>query len=225
MSDSLLLPEDEQYLLYARLAEEVKAELRGGRQPDVEALARRHPEWEGQIRQLVPVLAVVGQLGAAFAGQASGVHEPLTELGEFRIVREIGRGGMGIVYEAVQESLHRRVALKVLPLAAALDARQLQRFKTEAQAAAQLHHGNIVPIYAVGCERGIHYYAMQFIDGRTLTEFLRCKRCSATSWKKPALLRGICPPGGQRPGDARRSDEGSWARGQHPAAARPPARG
>src|SRR6516162_1354863 len=82
-------------------------------------------------------------------------------------------GGMGVVYEAEQISLGRRVALKVLPFAAALDARQLQRFKNEAQAAAQLHHSNIVPVYAVGCERGVHYYAMQFIDGQTLAAVIR----------------------------------------------------
>jgi serine/threonine protein kinase len=91
-------------------------------------------------------------------------------LGDFRIIREIGRGGMGVVYEAEQLSLNRRVALKVLPFAAALNPRQLQRFKTEAQAAAQLHHSHIVPVYAVGCENGVHYYAMQLIDGQTLAD-------------------------------------------------------
>ena len=93
-------------------------------------------------------------------------------LGDFRILREIGRGGMGVVYEAQQISLGRRVALKVLPFAAALDPRQLQRFQVEAQAAAQLHHTHIVPVFAVGCERGVHYYAMQFIEGRSLAEVI-----------------------------------------------------
>ena len=89
-------------------------------------------------------------------------------LGDFRIVREVGRGGMGIVYEAEQVSLGRRVALKTLPFAAVLDERQLQRFKNEAQAAALLHHQNIVPVYSVGSDGGVHYFAMQFIDGQTL---------------------------------------------------------
>ena len=88
-------------------------------------------------------------------------------------MREIGRGGMGVVYEAVQISLGRRVALKVLPFASALDSRQLQRFKNEAHAAAQLHHTNIVPVFGVGCERGVHYYAMQYIDGQTLAALIR----------------------------------------------------
>jgi tetratricopeptide (TPR) repeat protein len=93
-------------------------------------------------------------------------------LGDFRMVREIGRGGMGIVYEAVQLSLNRRVALKVLPFAATLDPRRLQRFKNEAQAAAYLHHPNIVPVYAVGCEGSAHYFAMQLIEGQTLAAFI-----------------------------------------------------
>src|SRR6516162_4229003 len=91
-------------------------------------------------------------------------------LGDFRIVREVGRGGMGIVYEAEQISLARRVALKVLPFAATMDPRHLQRFQNEARAAASLEHPHIVPVYGVGCERGVHYYAMKFIDGQSLAE-------------------------------------------------------
>src|SRR5205085_3143771 len=88
------------------------------------------------------------------------------------LVRELGRGGMGVVYEAVQLSLGRRVALKVLPFAAALDPRQMQRFQNEALAAAHLSHPHIVPVYAVGCERGVHYYAMQLVDGQSLAAMI-----------------------------------------------------
>jgi serine/threonine protein kinase/Flp pilus assembly protein TadD len=105
-------------------------------------------------------------------------------LGDFRPLREVGRGGMGVVYEAEQLSLNRRVALKVLPCLAALDARQLQRFKNEAQAAACLHHPHIVPVFAVGCERNIHYFAMQFIAGdslATVLEELRQRQKSSLS--------------------------------------------
>jgi serine/threonine protein kinase len=98
--------------------------------------------------------------------------EAVGQLGDFRLLREIGRGGMGTVYEAVQISLDRRVALKVLPFAAALDAKQLQRFKKEAQAAAHLHHTNIVPVHAVGAERGVHFYAMQLIEGQNLSALI-----------------------------------------------------
>src|SRR5262249_27765563 len=87
-------------------------------------------------------------------------------------LREVGRGGMGVVYEAEQISLGRRVALKVLPFAATMDARQLQRFLNEARAAATLHHAHVVPVYAVGQERGVHYYAMQFVDGQTLADLI-----------------------------------------------------
>jgi serine/threonine protein kinase len=106
------------------------------------------------------------------ASEAGGEPE-LGQLGDFQLLREIGRGGMGIVYEARQISLNRRVALKVLPFAAAFDPKQLQRFKNEAQAAAQLQHANIVPVYFVGEERGVHYYAMQFIEGRSLSAMIR----------------------------------------------------
>src|SRR5258708_6612493 len=97
-------------------------------------------------------------------------------LGDYRIVREVGRGGMGVVYEAEQISLGRRVALKVLPFAATMDPRQLQRFHNEARAAAGLHHTNIVPVHAVGCERGVHFYAMQFIEGQTLAGLIAARR-------------------------------------------------
>ena len=93
-------------------------------------------------------------------------------LGDFRIVREIGRGGMGVVYEAEQQMLDRRVALKVLPFAALLDERQRIRFHNEARAAATLNHPNIVPVYSVGVERGVHYFAMQFIEGESLASLI-----------------------------------------------------
>ena len=117
------------------------------------------------IRQVAPQLSDNVPPDAESARTA---NQTPAALGDFRIVREIGRGGMGVVYEAEQISLGRTVALKVLPFAAMLDQRQLTRFRNEARAAAALHHHNIVPVYSVGCERGVHYYAMQFIDGESL---------------------------------------------------------
>ena len=111
--------------------------------------------------------------GPAFPANGNGPAPALGTLGDFRLLREVGRGGMGVVYEAEQVSLGRRVALKVLPFAGALDPRQLARFRNEAQAAAGLHHTNVVPVYFVGCDHGVHYYAMQFIDGRTLAALIR----------------------------------------------------
>src|SRR5205085_3871780 len=104
-------------------------------------------------------------------GLPGGLSGPAT-LGDFRLVREVGRGGMGVVYEAEQLSLGRRVALKVLPFAATMDPRQLQRFHNEARAAASLEHPHIVPVYGVGSERSVHYYAMKFIDGQSLDPLL-----------------------------------------------------
>ncbi len=143
-------------------------------------LRRQYPEYADSIRQLLPALEVLADLGRSADRRAvRGLSADLESadgagvLGDFRILREVGRGGMGVVYEARQLSLGRRVALKVLPFAAALDPRQLQRFKVEAQAAALLHHTHIVPVFAVGVERGVHYYAMQLIDGRTLAHAIR----------------------------------------------------
>src|SRR5262245_52860086 len=107
-------------------------------------------------------------------------------LGDFRLLREVGRGGMGIVYEAEQISLNRRVALKVLPFAATLDAKQLSRFRNEARAAAQLHHPHIVPVYGVGTDRGVHYYAMQLIEGCSLATVIDELRGASRPGKEPA---------------------------------------
>src|SRR5262249_28458380 len=106
------------------------------------------------------------------AGTAPAREAALGELGDYRLVREVSRGGMGIVYEAEQTVLHRRVALKVLPLAGALDPRQLQRFHNEALMASQLHHPHIVDVYGAGCEGGVHYYAMRYIEGPTLAQLI-----------------------------------------------------
>src|SRR5471032_2531990 len=89
-------------------------------------------------------------------------------LGDFKIVRELGRGGMGVVFEAVQLSLHRRVALKVLGPGLGLTPRAVDRFRREAESAAKLHHTNIVPVYATGEQDGIHFYAMELIEGLSL---------------------------------------------------------
>jgi hypothetical protein len=150
--------------------QEYLAALESGRKPDRDAFLANHPDIAPALAQCLAGLDLVHTAGPKLKDSVplSAAVEAPTALGDFRIVRELGRGGMGVVYEAVQLSLGRRVALKVLPFAAALDARQLQRFKNEAQAAAHLHHQNIVPVYAVGAERGLHFYAMQLIDGQNL---------------------------------------------------------
>ena len=101
-----------------------------------------------------------------------GKLQPAQIIGDFRLLREIGRGGMGVVYEALQISLQRRVALKILPFTAGHDEKQIHRFRNEALAAAQVEHPNIVPVYAVGEDNGVHYYAMQLIEGQSLATLL-----------------------------------------------------
>jgi hypothetical protein len=171
-----------QELALGHLAEAVNECLRQGREPDVEQLVREHPALAEPIRQLVPALVLLHHVRHEDDAKHSDAESVASEtscvgqLGDFRIVREIGRGGMGIVYEAEQLSLRRRVALKVLPFAAVLDQRQLQRFKNEAQAAALLHHQNIVPVHGVGCERGVHYYAMQYVEGQSLDHVIASMR-------------------------------------------------
>ena len=157
-------------------AQEYLAALEAGRRPNRAEFVARFPGLAEPLTAYLDALDMVHGAGPLLprpsTRPAADGPPPVEALGDFHIVREIGRGGMGVVYEAVQLSLGRRVALKVLPFAGALDARQLQRFKNEAQAAAQLHHTNIVPVYAVGCERGTHYYAMQLIEGRNLAEVI-----------------------------------------------------
>jgi WD40 repeat protein/serine/threonine protein kinase/tetratricopeptide (TPR) repeat protein len=163
-----------------KLAEEFAERHRRGEHPALSEYTARYPQWADEIRDLFPALVMMEQLKPA-TGESTGVYDggaPLAEggklerLGDFRILREVGRGGMGIVYEAEQESLGRHVALKVLPAHALLDPRHLHRFRREAKAAARLHHTNIVPVYGVGESNGLHYYVMQFIQGLGLHEVL-----------------------------------------------------
>jgi serine/threonine protein kinase/lipopolysaccharide biosynthesis regulator YciM len=116
--------------------------------------------------------------------------EPRQRLGDFEVIREIGRGGMGIVYEARQLSLNRKVALKVLSGSLGLTATAVARFRREAEAAAKLHHTNIVPIYATGEEEGTHFYAMELIEGPSLNMVIQQMRCG----QRQAELRSPASP-------------------------------
>jgi eukaryotic-like serine/threonine-protein kinase len=170
-----------------RLAEILEGyldELERGLSPDAEELIARHPQLAGPIRAHLAGLDFVYQATAPMRPAATARSEAdeavRRQLGDYMIVREIGRGGMGVVYEARQVSLDRRVALKVLPFAAVLDRKQVARFYNEAQAAAHLHHPNIVPVFSSGCDRGVHYYAMQFIEGQPLDLAIRQLRILST---------------------------------------------
>ena len=162
----------------------------------------RHPELADQIQELFPALLMMEQIKPAEGHLVpilpggglprAGSPTPIERLGDFRILRVLGRGGMGVVYEAIQESLGRHVALKVLPPHGRLDPTQLGRFRREARAAAGLHHTNIVPVFAVGEQDGVPYYAMQFIRGQgidmILDELLRLRH-GGTVAARPASVR------------------------------------
>ncbi len=164
----------------AGILDDYLAAARAGRAPDREALLAANEEVRKELGAALRALEFVGGAGAELsADERRGAALPEGTIGDFRLIREVGRGGMGVVYEAEQLSLGRRVALKVLPFASVLDERQLTRFKHEARAAALLHHTNIVPVYSVGCERGVHYYAMEYVEGLTLADVIREVRAFA----------------------------------------------
>jgi eukaryotic-like serine/threonine-protein kinase len=159
----------------ASLAEEFVERYRRGERPSLSEYIARYPDEAERIKHLFPALvemeqlgSVGGQAGGNLAGASPGRGRVPVQLGEYRIVREVARGGMGVVYEAVQESLGRHVALKVLPAAGLMSPTHLERFRREARAAARLHHTNIVPVFGVGEHEGVHYFAMQFIRGQSL---------------------------------------------------------
>ena len=173
MSDNDLSSADQ----FGQIADEFVEALRQGKRPSVEEFARRYPQYAGEIREMLPALALMEQAKSAdgASGQQRQAKVPaalLRQLGDYQILWEVGRGGMGVVYEAQQLSLGRHVAIKVLPSHALLDPRHLLRFQREARSAARLHHTNIVPVFDIGEYRGVYFYAMQFIHGQSLDRVL-----------------------------------------------------
>ena len=161
------------------LAEEFAARIRRGETPAISEYVGRYPDHAEQIQDLFPSIALLEQLGSHghddrnSTSRASHDHlPPHHQIGDFEILREIGRGGMGVVYEAIQHSLRRLVALKVLNYGAVHSDKQGLRFEREARAAAQLHHTNIVPVFGVGEQDGHRYYVMQRIHGLGLDSVL-----------------------------------------------------
>ena len=206
------------------VAESFLARYRSGERPSIEEYATRHPELADRIRRLMPALIQIEQdlsidpvpapvRSRPRAAEAAAGAGESRRLGDYQILREIGRGGMGVVFEAEQVSLGRRVALKVLPGHVAGDGKALERFRREAKAAAGLHHTNIVPVFEVGQAGATAYYAMQFIQGQGLDqiidELVRLRdgggmgnamspgpttAISAPDPGKP-VLAGVCDPG------------------------------
>ncbi|QDV68380.1 Serine/threonine-protein kinase PknB [Rosistilla carotiformis] len=181
---------DGQHLQIAQLLDDYACRLEQGDETGAERLLADHPELNGSWGMHLESLRALCRATRDVEPGASHTPEEVAidgaTLGDYRLGREIGRGGMGVVYEATQLSLRRNVALKVLPFAAVLDSQQVARFRNEAQAAASLHHPHIVPVFAVGCERGVHYYSMQLIDGQSLEQVF-----DAPSGSHPANSRSV----------------------------------
>jgi serine/threonine protein kinase/WD40 repeat protein len=156
------------------LAEDFLDRFRRGERPALSEFIARAPEHADEIRELFPALILMEQASPA-GTEPSACASPAAlpeRLGDYRILREVGRGGMGIVYEAEQEALNRHVALKVMPPGGRIDPHRVLRFRREARAAARLHHSNIVPVFDIGELDGFHFYAMQFIQGQGLDEVI-----------------------------------------------------
>src|SRR5262245_15295698 len=176
------------------LAEEFLERYRRGERPPLKEYIDRYPHLEAEIREVFPAMAMMERVGLADASLADDPTAPakslfsppcVAQLGDYRIIREVGRGGMGVVYEAEQVSLGRPVALKVLLGRGLLNSTHRERFRREVKAAARLHHSNIVPVFGTGEVEGTHYYAMQFIRGEGLDRVLRDLRRSPPQPHEP----------------------------------------
>ncbi len=187
------------------LAEEFVGRYRRGERPALAEYVEKYPDLAAEIREVLPAMAMLESIApddesqAAIAGEMTSAAAPFDQLGDYRIIREVGRGGMGIVYEAEQLSLGRHVALKLLSREARANTRFSQRFEREARAAARLHHTNIVPVFGVGEHAGMQFYVMQFIQGLGLDEVLRELQRSRAA--------GAAPDGGEPQGEFRRSQQ------------------
>ena len=162
------------------LVDEFLDRYRQGQRPTLSEYTTKHPELASRILALFPAMLVLEELGSGDGHPVEQCNGPSPEadstpmrLGDYLVLRPIGSGGMGVVYEAIQQSLGRHVALKVFPSHLGQDTNRLERFHREARAAARLHHNHIVPVFGVGDHEGLHYYTMQYIRGHGLDAVLR----------------------------------------------------
>ncbi len=161
------------------IAESFSTALRRGEHPSIEDTITKHGDPTGQLRSLLESIAMIEGLKSSAIQSSSSSSSTFASLAQidhlddYKIIRQIGRGGMGVVFEAIHQPLSRRVALKVLASRALEQSKDLQRFQREARAAARLRHSNIVPVFGVGHDCGFHYYVMDYIDGDSLREWLQ----------------------------------------------------
>lgn len=172
------------HALLEQVVDHFTNQFRAGLTPSIASYQKQFPQFEAELGELLSSVALIEGLKrqpshthSTAGGVASG-GPPLSELGDYCLLRELGRGGMGVVYEAIHQSLGRRVAVKVLSQRLAEDPRAVQRFRWEAGAAAKLHHSHLVTVFGVGCSQNHHYYVMEYIDG----------------WALSDLIAGLLPP-------------------------------
>ena len=165
------------------IAESFSAAIRSGNAPEIDQYVNQYPEAGNQLRNLLTSIAMIEGLKPGATSESDNQNAErlaIEHLDEYKIVREIGRGGMGIVCEAIHQSLGRRVAIKILASGLLGDSKHLARFRREARAAAKLRHSNIVPVFGVGQSDNHHYYVMDYIDGISLRQLIGSIREDAT---------------------------------------------
>lgn len=173
------------------IVDEFTSQIRAGLNPQVADFQERYPQLHCQLEELLGSVKAIESLKSTAAGKAGSsasfdrTQFPMPEtIGEYQVLSELGRGGMGVVYLGKHQTLGREVAIKVLPPSLAASEDRVDRFQSEAQAAARLHHTNIVGVFGVGQNDSFHYYVMDFVAGRGLDEFIRerkKKRCESDS--------------------------------------------
>lgn len=151
------------------VVEEFSARIEDGEHPSINEYVKRHPELADKLEAVLPAIVALEVVDPEPGDRRLVVDDSIPEtLGDYTLLQEVGRGGMGIVFEAEHSALRRRVALKVLPKSVSDRPNYVNRFRNEARSAGQLHHTNIVPVFDTGQAEGIHFYAMQYIQGDNL---------------------------------------------------------
>ncbi len=174
--------------LIEQIASEYLDAIRAGRRPVIDDYVKEHPELEDAIRELFPLIDALEDWKEdqelSTAHNAIPENFEVEQLGECRVIREIGRGGMGVVFEAEEGAIARRVAVKVLPWKFSAGSRWREKFHQEARTAAQIRHPNIVSVYSFGEQAGICYYVMQLVEGIGLNRVILRLR------KDPGIVTG-----------------------------------
>jgi eukaryotic-like serine/threonine-protein kinase len=190
--------------LLDQLADDFLIRRRRGDGPTPAEYAARHPELAARILELFPALELVERLKPTPEDHAGlsdatghGGGDGIRKLGDYTLLRVLGRGGMGVVYEAEHQALQNRVALKIMHPRFRTDPTYLRRFQTEARSAARLHHTNIVPVFDFGQQDDVCYYAMQYIAGVGLDQVVEDVRRLRAGGDGPAQTAGTSVVAGQ----------------------------